>query len=372
MLPAYFSTPSLYAFTTLRMVNISLVHGNADRSSISFCCYAMFLAGILGRYEEALEFGRLSLKLIERFPNREMQYRVPYGFGVHIAPFRLPLSDSITYIESSLLYAAEAGDRAFQSWAALFCTILTYAMGQPLSVISGLIARFSETILLLREPVTMAMIDCLKQVLYALGGKTRALDSLDDGQFDTAQYLHMLQEQHLGAAECWYHVRRAQLAFYRDDFPTAYRMAAAAERLASASPGVYHITEIPFWKALALLAQPSDVRQGAEEELVRALKMLAAYADNAPCNYLHKLRIVQAELARTAGQSSQARATYLDAVALAEAGGFTQDAALAHSLYARFLRLDGDKQQAEAHRLEARRLYSAWGASELVTHLEAG
>lgn len=364
--PSYLCEPTLLVLCTFRRVNGSLVNGNSVGTASNYMAYAVFLAGALGRYEEAVEFGLVALKLHERFPAAELTCNLHFQFGCAVAHYRLPLRESIAHLEQALLSGPECGDLLFSPFAAWSIAAQALGLGQPLTTIAQHIQRAVEEARRLQATVVLCGMACFNQMLRALCGDTRGLTSLDDGQFDEKQHLAMLQDQKMGVSEYLYYRCKAQLAYLAGDFQAAYELAAAAERLLPSSVGNYMTTEVPFWRALAVLAQRPGRADGLDGELTRDLNSLAAFADNAPMNYLHKLRLVEAELARVAGDENRALDLYHEALQLAEAGGFTSEAALTHEVWSAFLRSRRDLTGAHTHRQAAIHLYSQWGATAKV------
>ena len=64
---AFLSNQELWSLIIVTSVGISLEHGNAPESALSFANYGRILGASMGRYKEGLEFGKLALRLCDRF-----------------------------------------------------------------------------------------------------------------------------------------------------------------------------------------------------------------------------------------------------------------------------------------------------------------
>ncbi|HWE30992.1 MAG TPA: serine/threonine-protein kinase PknK, partial [Polyangia bacterium] len=61
--PIYMIRPELFSWVTMKLVNFSLVHGNADASCYGFGIYAILLAAFVGDVEAGYEYAWLAIRL---------------------------------------------------------------------------------------------------------------------------------------------------------------------------------------------------------------------------------------------------------------------------------------------------------------------
>ena len=64
---AFLANQALFPVVTAISVGLSLEHGNAPESALSYANYGLILGAFMGRYREGAEFGELGLRLCERF-----------------------------------------------------------------------------------------------------------------------------------------------------------------------------------------------------------------------------------------------------------------------------------------------------------------
>ncbi|XYH98506.1 GAF domain-containing protein [Sorangium sp. So ce1128] len=121
------------------------------------------------------------------------------------------------------------------------------------------------------------------------------------------------------------------------------------------------------WPDAATNEEQARLRQHIEHSLTR----LRYFTGGCEANFLHKLRLGEAEYARVLGKPDEAAAKYDEAIELAREHRFLHIEALAAQLSAEF-RLETGKSHVGAMYLrEARDAYARWGAYAVVAHLGA-
>ncbi len=106
-----------------------------------------------------------------------------------------------------------------------------------------------------------------------------------------------------------------------------------------------------------------------KEQANRLLKELRESAQHCPENYLHKVYLIEAEIANSSGCHDDALAKYDRSIELAERQGFLQEHALACEKAGCAMRDQGDTGAAKEYFQQARSLYRQWGAQVKVDQL---
>jgi hypothetical protein len=141
----------------------------------------------------------------------------------------------------------------------------------------------------------------------------------------------------------------------------------------SLSLATQDIVVVLFFDALINIVQarkPENNRLAPLAE--KRLKRLQYWSKHSPINFLGKQFLVEAELCWLYGDMDTAYAKYTCAIALSREGGFIMQTALAHERTCKFLLEQGlDAETAAFHLREASSLYTRWGATAKVKHLNA-
>ncbi len=165
-----------------------------------------------------------------------------------------------------------------------------------------------------------ALTMCERQIVRALRGLTRGPDTLSDDEFDEAAFeagMHSMPPVALN-----YHVRRALMSLIRGDMVALQAHVASAKLLYGTE-----ITSEDLYVASAVVSawQIRDAGEGGASrmttvvaELERCRAWLAARAQDQPYNFLHLLRLVEAEQAYAMGQTWKAAVAFDAAVGEAQ------------------------------------------------------
>jgi predicted ATPase len=363
---AYFANPMLLALVVVKHVNLSLRHGNSDVSAFGYSAYSVLLIGLMTRYAEAFEVGRLAMALLERFPNANLVSRVNFLFGCHISPFRQPLHHTLEHAERARTAGLAFGDLVFGSYAAYHRIVTRLDQGHELSQVRDEIQKGDAIIKQTKDAISQAFVSVCRQFVANLEGKTESRLSLNDASFREASFLQELDQAGFATVAGYYYTLKLQLAYLYGDYAQAMAMAEEAEKRAPSAMAVYYVTDISFYLCLTLSAiyreAPADAQPGYLARFQEHQARIAACAESCPTSFAHKRALIAAESARISGQPQEAMTLYGEAISLAEANQFTHHAALANELCARFhLQLE-KPGLARSHGQTALAIYSRWGA----------
>jgi predicted ATPase/transcriptional regulator with GAF, ATPase, and Fis domain len=354
------------------MVRLSLVHGNLAESAYGYVTHAITVGPVRGDYLSAYEFGRLALKVNERFNDSRRRAKIYQQFHAHVNLWRQPLHTCIPYAREACRSGLEAGDFLYAAYGA--CT-----EAWPALVASQDLAQFlrdyTPSLALIRKLKNTGFADAHQLILNwarALVGETNAPVSLSTAGFDADDYA----ETYAGKPffTMFHLTARLHLAYLFEDHEQALAAAQKARRIAHHLAGTIWPVLLDFWGGLTLVACANkageDERRAYLQEGREAQAALAMLAENCAENYRCPSLLLAAEIERVAGREMAALDLYEQASRYAAQIGMIQYQALANELYARFWR---DRQQLKAagtFMAEARDQYAKWGATAKVRALE--
>ncbi|WP_344407372.1 ATP-binding protein, partial [Dactylosporangium fulvum] len=170
------------------------------------------------------------------------------------------------------------------------------------------------------------------------------------------------------------HLTRGIAAAIFDDPATLTRHSAAAMSLLMTVVGPYPTDTAYLLRGLALAEQARDSRDGSPEgllsELDDVMDWLAARAADAPANFLHLLRLIEAERAWAVGDFRAAALAFDAALRAVAQRQRPWHRALITEHAARFHLTQGLEHAGYKLLIEARREYLAWGATAKVDQLD--
>jgi diguanylate cyclase (GGDEF)-like protein len=211
-----------------------------------------------------------------------------------------------------------------------------------------------------------------RQLGRALRGETRTPGGFDDDSFDEAAHLASVASNPTAGANV--HATRALAAAAYGDNEALVAHAAATVPLRQFIVGTYTTLTSHLVQALALAHRIRHAAPAERDELLTEFTAsrdwLATRAAEAPANFTHLVRLVDAERAWALGDHWAAVQEYEGAVRTAQAGEHGWQTAFVTERAARFHLASGLTQTGRALLTEARRAYEEWGATGKVRQLD--
>jgi len=211
-----------------------------------------------------------------------------------------------------------------------------------------------------------------RQLVRSLLGETYADGSFDDGSFDEENHLARLTGN--PAAVAYYLVARAQSAYIFGNIPDLLRYTGAAMPLLPKVVGQPLTASAHMLRAVALARHVPQAaaaeRPAATAELDRCLDWTRARAAGAPGNFLHWVRLIEAERAWAGGDFAGAAAAFEAARTEAQSSSPMQRGLIAERAGLCYLEY-GIEEYSRQLLADAHRAYAAWGATAKIRRLEA-
>jgi predicted ATPase len=145
--PAYFEDANLLPLVSLRMLRLSVRHGNADHSPYGYVMYGLVLCGVLGDMPRGLAFGRLALDLLERFNAQDITGKVIMVFASFILHWNGRLADTLPRFLAGAAAALDAGDLEFHGYNRYAHVSYAFMGGLPLDRVAELLAQHHAAVL---------------------------------------------------------------------------------------------------------------------------------------------------------------------------------------------------------------------------------
>lgn len=368
---AYQVRPELCVAVCTKLVNLCLKHGNSRDVAIGYMVYgAIFQGGVLGRHRVGYEFGRLALDLVDRFENERQRAEVAFVVGYFGTSWLRPATEAEALWEIARRSGRENGD-LFHTGCACAATVQSLLMrGVALDEIDQQAAEFLEFLEPLHLREAIGAIQSVRQTVRNLRGQTRGPDTLSGPDFDEPAFVATLDGFGSRHFAHFYYVNRMLTHYLWDELEAAAAMELQSRRLLKQSPGMLHAAEHWFLAALISAARAERATGRARRRLLStvrsALGKLGRWSRDCPHNFLHKQRLVAAELARVSGDTALAHQACQDAREAAQEYGYTQIDALACHCAARIAAASGDPAEPARCQQAAIDAFGRWGATALT------
>ncbi|HSE97459.1 MAG TPA: GAF domain-containing protein, partial [Blastocatellia bacterium] len=364
--------PVLARLISATMVRLSLVHGNAEESAYGYVTHAITVGPVRGDYEAAYEFGRLALRVNERFNDSRRRAKIYQQFHAHVNLWRRPLETCISYAREACRSGLEAGDFLYaaygastESWPAFFST----------QDLAQFVRDYSPSLTLIKKLKITSFADALRVMLNwarALAGETLTPLSLSYEESDENDYLETYRGNPFFTT--FHSVARLHLCYIFGEYGKALEAARRAREVVYHLSGTIWPVMFDFWNGLTLAANFDDATEDERADYLREIERIqasfAVLAENCPENFLCQSLLLSAESERLRDRQLRAADLYGQAVRYSEETGSHQHRALASELCARFWLKRGEARVASVFMSESRAAYSEWGAAAKVEEMD--
>lgn len=373
-LPAHQTNPTLLSWITLKMVSLSLTYGNTDLSSLAYVMYGAILGLELGDYQSAYKFGKLALKLNEKFNVLALTSKINTIFSDSIICWLQYIELSFPFLKKAYQAGLESGDFLYAGFAFAQQICVQIIKGDDLIGVHEEAKKAKNFYQKTKNFTLLASAIIWQHFCLNLQGLTQDKYILSNETLNEHQHLGKLQNSGSNFGLNWYYLIKLQTLFIFESYDSAMKMAKAMEEI-TFIPGHILIAEYCFYYSLNITALYSNA--GAEEKnqywltLEKNQVRMKNWADNCPENFLHKYLLVAAEMARLSGQELEAMKLYDQAIKSAQLNEYTQNAAIGNELAAKFYLIRGFDTIAKAYITEAYYGYAKWGATAKVKDLES-
>lgn len=371
---AYFGDTTALAWLVLESHRLWAEHGPCSQLMPSMGFIPFLLAGARQDHRGAYESARHLVAVGEARGFEPGTSVARYIFAVAAGHWMEPIENSVEAFRQARAELMREGDFQFASYTYMASDLLLdcAATLDPVApeVEAGLAfaARTGNTAYIQRYLPR-------RQLIRALRGQTRAPGGFSDDSFDEADYVANLGEP--GIKSATYHILRTVSAAVFGDMPRLANHTAQAMPVLARLPGYYLTAVARALRGLSLADQARGLPPGERGPLLReldeeCLPWIARRAEDAPVNFLHLVRWLQAERAWAAGEVWAAGAAFDAAMDEAALHPRPWHRALIVERAALFHLAQGMEASGGGLLARACGLYEAWGASGKVEALRRG
>jgi len=373
--PAYFVDPNLMYLAAVRMIKLSLLHGNAELSAQAYVAFATLIGPSFGKYKESYQFGKLGYDLASRGRLLTAKSIVYYAFASYIVFWRRHYRETHYYTRIGFDVAVESGDLNYACYHCILASVIPLLCGEPLEDVLREVERRFDFVRRAGYAFVYRILLSVHYLIQSLRGRRVHFSMLDGSELDQNAFEVGLDPADFQSAYGYYYSAKAQALFVLGSPGEAAAAATSASvEFPWRNDANAWIVESFFYRALALAACCDEASPSPPLELPDALlaceRQLGEWAESCPENFLHKHALVRAEIARLRGHESEAIRLYERAISSAREHGFVQIEAIACERAAGFYRARGLSIPADTYLQRARSGYFRWGAHAKVEQLD--
>ena len=366
--------PGLMPILSATMVSLSLQFGNAPESAVGYVIHGMVTSAFGSEVETGYRFGRLALKLLDRFNAPELKCMVLLNFGGFLQHRRESLRAMMPTVKDGYVAGMETGDFTTAGYCISNYINAKLFSGVELETLESEIAVYREVFVQVKQDSARAYMEVEQQMVQNLRETQIQSDCLIGDVYDETVMLPKHHQDSELTAIAFAYIYKLLLAYLFGNYTSALNYSAEAKKYLMAVSDMVFIPIFHFYTALTHLALFSTKSEIEQAEVLASVEThqttLHQWAKNAPMNYQHKWYLVEAERQRVLGNKAEAIDLYDRAISLAKENQFLNEEALANELAAKFYLDWGKEKVASGYMQDAYYCYARWGAKAKTDDLE--
>ena len=373
-LAAYIASSEIVPLAVFKAVNLSIKHGNTQVSAFFFSAYGLVLCGGMEDIESGFNFGRMSLRLLQKFDAKSLESRTKYVFLSCLKHWKKHLRETLQPLEKAFQKGIESGDFEAAAGAAVAYSSHSYFAGIELVCIEKQIAIYNHAIRKIGQGTYALYNMATWQLIHNLGNPKENPIIITGDLCNEKELLDLYQSENNLLGLAGHYTYKLILCYLFESYAHGVENAKIAEKYLTGVISTVVISVFHFYCCLTYLAvsteSPKNKRKEILEKVTKNQRKMKKWAHHAPMNFLHKWQLVEAEKARVLGKDEKAKDLYDQAIAGAKENLYIQEEALANELAAKFYQAKGETETARTYMKQARYCYDHWGAKAKVDHLD--
>jgi predicted ATPase/signal transduction histidine kinase/ActR/RegA family two-component response regulator len=356
----YAKIPALYPLMVIKMVELSLSHGVAAESAITFATYGAIVNAIETNPGACYRYGNVALKLAEQTGGAARE-RTLLVYNIVNRPWGEHINESLEALRKSYLTGIEMGDLEYCMYASNSYAFHLMLSGKNLHWVKHEIMRFNEPPRALsREQITHHN-EPFIQIITSLLGESDEPATLSGPYFDEQPGFAAILAQKDRSRMFACFVYKMIVAYLDGDPSRAMLHASHASAYLDAVKASLFDPLYTFFLGLIHVALHRAGDRGHIRLAKAQLKKLEKLAVAVPVNFAHRYSLLNAEILAVRGKGDQAIACFDEAIVAAQENGHAHEAALAHELCGRYWIGKGQEKAGNFYLRAALDGYRAWG-----------
>ena len=255
MSPSVYSTsPNLIILMIFRSLSLSLKHGNAPDSVLTYNGFGFILCGVMGNIESGYQFGQLALQLFKKFNVKRIETKTQLMFNAFIRHWSKHIRETIKPLETGFQKGLESGDFEFATYSLLLYLGHSYYSGKELMILEKKSAEYTNSLKQLKNEKTMLEFLRFRQLISIFRGQSENNFCITGEYFNEEKAL----QEYLNTNDIHglFHIysEKSMFCYFFDQYNLAFESATLAKKYLEGTLGTYFFSAFHFYYSLTLLA----------------------------------------------------------------------------------------------------------------------
>jgi predicted ATPase/class 3 adenylate cyclase len=371
--PSYFAKKNYFPLIVFKQINLSIKYGNHQHTAFAYATYGIVMCGSTFEFDEGLKFGELAVSLNDQFQTKVLLAKTHFINGNFIRNWKYPFHENLPEILLSYHKGIEHGDFLFASYAGFNYCVIKFFMEMPLMELKKEMDEFATNLNKIKQDLGLRWLNTFRQTVFVLQ-KEEPETQLSGPYYDETIDRFKQEESFDFTGLCVYGINKMLLNFL---YGHSEEVVTYGEKSFKVLDNVLAWPHIPFMHTLyAISTLKLAEKAGGLKKILMILKAkkyiakIEKAAKSSPQNYSTKLYLVKAELNHINGNKEKAATLFNQAISSARESKLVLEEAIANESAGRFHLSLKDRELGISYLMEAKRLYSRWGAIGKVAHLD--
>ena len=368
---------SLFVELILIQLNLCIKYGNSSQAPNIYNSYGILLCTNKLYINYGYEFGRLSLKLLEKFKNNKSRIFVTqmyYGQLWHWKEFlRNNLAQQI--LLNTFQKGLDIGEYEYASYAVINYCLIKLLGGYNLEEVEFDYQNYANLIQKLKQKFSFYNIKIFHNLTISLSQTNNIPILLGDSLQEEERLLKEWIIQNNEWLLLFVYFSKTIYFYLSKNYYDALDNGIKGEKYLKSTGSYLTTPQYNFYSSLSFLAHyPNGTPEEQKQILTRVEKKqedMKLWAGHCPANFQNKYDLVEAEKARVLKQYWEAQELYEKAIRGAKQSEFIHEEAIAYERAAEFYLSLGREEIGQLYLRNAHHCYIRWGAKAKVQALES-
>lgn len=365
----------------LKGLKVTLKYGNSPSSVFAYGGYGLITSGVLKRYEVGYQYGELISSLINKFGAVQLNTFAALVKNTFLIHPQKHLKNSIQPTADAYRIGLETGSVEFTPYVALTNAYFSFFIGTPLNDVTETMEGYIKKMDEFNQELAAHRMRIYQETFYNLSGQSGNTYQLRGEFYDERTMLQPALDKDVTVIKANYLCNKLILSFLFREYDMALSHSLEAEKPTFQSArGSYMLRMYYFYSALSFCKMLQKQQEGGIIEGISGkklkrktknyIKLIQKWSVHVHQNFLHKYKLVEAEMCALEGKDEEAKKLYREALLIAEKEEFMNEVALICELATDYYIRKNDEIKAKAYLNKAIRAYTEWQAHAKVQDLQ--